>query len=166
MREQTVVGLTTAVGFALKGHKVIGIDIDKEKVNQINQKVCPTYEPGLAKAIEQTKIVATIDHGAALDTDISFLCGGTPGKKDGSIDLHYVATPARQLADVLSNKKEQHLVVVRSTVVPLDTSCLIMFHIINRLCGSRPVVGSSRNRIGGEAIKLTARSRRRRIPPE
>lgn len=116
-----VVGLTTAVGFALKGHKVIGIDIDKEKVNQINRKVCPTYEPGLSKAIELTQIVATMDHGAALDTDISFLCGGTPGKKDGSIDLHYVATPARQLAEVLINKKDPHLVVVRSTVVPGTT---------------------------------------------
>jgi UDP-glucose 6-dehydrogenase len=51
-----VVGLTTAIGFALKGHKVIGIDIDEEKVRQVNKKICPTYEPGLARALELVKL--------------------------------------------------------------------------------------------------------------
>jgi UDPglucose 6-dehydrogenase len=121
-----VVGLTTAVGFATKGHKVIGIDIDDEKVKQINKRICPLYEPALAKAIKNVEITATTDHGAALESGISFLCGGTPGKADGSLDMRYVDKPARQLADVLKTKKEQHLVVVRSTVVPGTTEKAIV----------------------------------------
>lgn len=120
-----VVGLTTAVGFALKGHKVIGVDIDKEKVRQVNNKICPTYEPGLASAIENTKVTATTDHEAVLESDISFLCGGTPGRPDGSIDLLYVEKPARQLSEVLKSKKDYHLVAVRSTVVPGTTDSII-----------------------------------------
>jgi UDPglucose 6-dehydrogenase len=121
-----VVGLTTAVGFALKGHKVIGIDIDEEKVRQVNKRICPVYEPGLVRAIENVEITATIDHGAALKSDISFICGGTPSKLDGSIDLFYINTPARQLAEVLKAKKDRHLVVVRSTVVPGTTERVIV----------------------------------------
>ncbi len=120
-----VVGLTTAIGFAKKGHKVIGVDIDEAKVKQINKGMCPTYEPGLVKAIENTRITATTDHGAALESGISFLCGGTPGKADGSIDLLYLEKPASQLAEVLREKQEQHLVVVRSTVVPGTTERII-----------------------------------------
>jgi UDPglucose 6-dehydrogenase len=121
-----VVGLTTAVGFALKGHKVIGVDIDEEKVRQVNKRICPTYEPGLARAIKNVEITATTDHGAALEADISFICGGTPSKPDGSIDLFYIDTPARQLAEVLKAKKDRHVVVVRSTVVPGTTEGVIV----------------------------------------
>lgn len=120
-----VVGLTTAIGFAIKGHKVIGIDIDQEKVRQINNNVCPIYEPGLASAMENIKTVATTDHEAALESDISFLCGGTPGRLDGSLDLLYVEKPARQLSEVLKTKRDNHLVVVRSTVVPGTTESVI-----------------------------------------
>jgi UDPglucose 6-dehydrogenase len=113
-----IVGLTTAVGFALKGHKVIGIDIDPEKVKQINEKRCPIYEVGLAEALQKVQISATTDHTAALESDISFLCGGTPPKADGSIDLYYLEVPAKQLGEVLKNKKADHTIVVRSTVIP------------------------------------------------
>ena len=78
-----IVGLTTAVGFALKGHKVIGIDIDPEKVKQINERACPIYEEGLGKTIKNVEIAATTDHAQALNSGISFLCGGTPPKADG-----------------------------------------------------------------------------------
>lgn len=113
-----VVGLATAVGFALKGHRVIGIDIDPDKVKKINQRICPTYEEGLSEAMKKVEITATTDHGQALNSDVSFLCGGTPPKHDGSINLFYLEEPAKQLAEVLRGKRSYHLVVVRSTVVP------------------------------------------------
>ena len=95
-----IMGLTTAVGFALKGHRVIGIDIDPEKVKQINQRVCPMYEEELCKTIRKVEITATTDHRQALTSDVSFLCGGTPPKEDGSLDLFYLEEPAKQLAEV------------------------------------------------------------------
>ena len=121
-----IVGLTTAVGFALKGHKVIGIDIDPGKVNKINRGICPVYEEGLCNALKNVEIAATTDHRQALNSDISFLCGGTPPKEDGSIDLFYLEEPAKQLAEVLRMKRTQHLIVVRSTVVPGTTERVIV----------------------------------------
>lgn len=121
-----VVGLTTAVGFALKGHEVIGIDIDPEKVRKINEGECPIYENGLNCALKEVNLTATADHGKALDSDITFLCGGTPPKADGSIDLFFLEEPARQLAAVLKEKQEDHLVVVRSTVVPGTTERVVV----------------------------------------
>ena len=113
-----IVGLTTAVGFALKGHEVIGIDIDPDKVRNINEGICPIYEEGLSEALKKVKITATTDHARALSSDISFLCGGTPPKADGSIDLFFLEEPAKQLAEVLKTKETYHLIVVRSTVIP------------------------------------------------
>lgn len=121
-----VVGLTTAVGFALRGHKVVGIDIQPEKVDMINRGVCPIYEVGLSKALKTVQIRATTDHREALDTSISFLCGGTPPKKDGAIDLYFLQEPAKQLAEVLKNKNDYHLVVVRSTIIPGTTESVIV----------------------------------------
>lgn len=126
-----VVGLTTAVGFALKGHRVIGIDIDPQKVISINEGRCPIYEEKLSLAMQKVKVEATLDFNRVLESDISFLCGGTPGKADGSLDLHYVETPVRQLAQVLKNKPGYHLVVVRSTVVPGTTEKFISPHFPN-----------------------------------
>ncbi len=120
-----VVGLTTAVGFALRGHKVIGIDIQPEKVEMINKGVCPIYEVGLSKALKTVQIKATTDHKEALNTSISFLCGGTPPRQDGSIDLYFLQEPAKQLAEVLKKKEDYHLVVVRSTVIPGTTESVV-----------------------------------------
>jgi UDPglucose 6-dehydrogenase len=121
-----VVGLTTALGFKLRGHDVIGIDIQEEKVEMINNGICPIYEPGLAEALRKVRIEATTDHAAALKSSITFMCGGTPPREDGSIDLYFLEQPAKQLFEVLKNKKEHHLVVVRSTVVPSTTEKVIM----------------------------------------
>ena len=121
-----VVGLTTAVGFALKGHKVIGIDIDPEKVNKINRGICPIYEKELSIALRAVNLTATADHRQALESDITFLCGGTPPKADGSIDLFFLEEPAKQLAKVLNEKTSDHLVVVRSTVVPGTTDQVVV----------------------------------------
>jgi len=121
-----IVGLTTAVGFALKGHRIIGIDIDPDKVTKINKGICPVYEEGLCKALKEVKITATTDYNQVLNSDISFLCGGTPPKADGSIDLFFLEEPVKQLAEVLRNKRIYHLVVVRSTVVPGTTEEVII----------------------------------------
>ena len=121
-----VVGLTTAVGFRLKGHTVIGIDIDPEKVIRINEGVSPIYERALGEALKKVRVKATTDFEQVLESDISFLCGGTPGKNDGSINLHYVQKPVEQLAELLKRKGRPHLVVIRSTVVPSTTDEVIL----------------------------------------
>jgi UDPglucose 6-dehydrogenase len=117
-----VVGLSAAVGFALKGHKVIGVDIDASKVISINDGISPTYETGLSHAMQDVRIKATTDFSLILDTDVSFLCGGTPGQPDGAINLKFVKGPAESTAETLKRKRDKyHVVVVRSTVVPGTT---------------------------------------------
>jgi len=116
-----VVGLTTAVGFALKGHRVVGVDIDPEKVKSINSGVSPVYEEGLSRTMRDVRIQATSDFSSILETDCTFLCGGTPGQSDGSINLKFVRGPAEQAAETLKSKQAYHVVVVRSTVVPGTT---------------------------------------------
>jgi UDPglucose 6-dehydrogenase len=120
-----VVGLTTAVGFALKGHKIIGVDIDDDKVAKLSRKMCPVFESGLCDKVKAADLEVTTNFEPVLNTDISFICGGTPRKSNGSIDLSYVQGSAGQLADVLRKKKREHLVVVRSTVVPGTTETVI-----------------------------------------
>ena len=68
-----IVGLTTALGFKLRGHEVIGVDIQKDKVDMINNGICPIYEPGLIEALRKVKIEATTDHAAAIKSDITFI---------------------------------------------------------------------------------------------
>lgn len=133
-----VVGLTNAVGLALTGHRVIAIDIDADRVNQINQGFCPIYETGLSQALNSVAINATADYAQVLKSDISFVCCGTPPKPDGGIDLYYLEASARQLLNALRNKQGEHTIVIRSTLVPGTTENVILPLLKNlngiRLC--------------------------------
>jgi len=96
-----VVGLTTAVGFALKGHRVIGIDITPEKVIGIADGINPTYEKGLSEALKKVKLTISTNFEQVLNSDVSFLCVGTPGNPDGSINSHPMQEAVEQLAEQL-----------------------------------------------------------------
>lgn len=120
------VGLVSGVGFAAKGHDVICVDIDKKKVETINKGRSPIYEEGLEELLEKLvksgKIKATTDTVNAIhDTDITFICVGTPSREDGSSDLTYVKHASDDIAQALRNKDDYHVVCVKSTVVPGTT---------------------------------------------
>ena len=112
------VGLTTAIGFGLKGYKVIGIDNDTERVEKINKGVLPLYEDGLAEAMRNAQFSATTEYREVLNTSITFVCVPTPCRANGSINTDYIKESIEQLSEVLDGKEDYHLVVVRSTVVP------------------------------------------------
>ncbi len=112
------VGLTTAIGFGLKGYKVIGIDNDTERVEKINKGVLPLYEDGLAEAMRNAQFSATTEYREVLNTSITFVCVPTPCRANGSINTDYIKKSIEQLSEVLDGKEDYHLVVVRSTVVP------------------------------------------------
>ena len=120
------VGLVTAAGFGLKGHKVVGIDVDKEKIEDLCNGLSPLYEEGLDEAIKNMDFTATKDYQAVLDTNITFLCINTPSHSDGSMDLNYLKKATEQLAEVLKQENAFHLVVVRSTVTPGTTEEVIV----------------------------------------
>ncbi len=113
------VGLIQAAGMAKLGYNVIGIDIDKEKVRKINNKEPPIYEKGLKEMLEEVvpdKLTATEDLKKFQDTDVTFICVGTPSKKQGEMSLHQLEKVLNQLGKVLD--KKHHVFVIKSTVVP------------------------------------------------
>jgi UDPglucose 6-dehydrogenase len=123
------VGLTTGIGFALKRNKVVCVDIDEEKVNQINAGNPPIYEENMEASLKKVlkeNFKATTDLSYAIkNSSITFLAVGTPSKQDGSIDLGYIEKAAEQLGEELK-KKDYHLIVIKSTVLPETTENVII----------------------------------------
>lgn len=123
------VGLVSGVCLAQKGHQVICVDIDPQKVDKINHGIAPIYEAGLEELLNNnigTNLQATTNlRQAVLDTQLSLIAVGTPF--DGQeIDLRYVKQVAQQIGEVLKDKSAYHLVVVKSTVVPGTTDEVVL----------------------------------------
>lgn len=123
------VGLVSAVCLAEKGHRVICVDVNETKVDQINRGIPPIYENGLADLLEKNiglRVFATTDlRRAVLDTDLSLIAVGTPF--DGNeIDLKYVRLVSEQVGAILKEKNAYHVVVMKSTVVPGTTEELMV----------------------------------------
>ena len=119
------VGLVTGVCFADMGHEIICVDVDQEKVDKINKGIAPIHEENLSEMLKRNKerLTATTDYSVALSqSDITFLCVGTPSRSDGSIDLSYIEEATRFIGQLI---KKWHLVVVKSTVVPGTTRDII-----------------------------------------
>ncbi|WP_296219364.1 nucleotide sugar dehydrogenase [Pseudomonas sp. UBA2684] len=117
------VGAVCAGCLSARGHTVIGVDISASKIDLINQGKSPIVEPGLQALLQQGlssgHLYGTTDVATAVrDTEVSFICVGTPSKKNGDLALDYIEGVCREIGFALRNKAERHTVVVRSTVLP------------------------------------------------
>lgn len=115
------VGLVTAVCLAEKGNHVICLDTNEDRIKMLKDGVSPIYEPGLQELMvkNKTHLTYTSDFTLAYkDADIIFICVGTPEKEDGSIELSYVKTVAKQIGE---NVKKDCVIAVKSTV-PIGTN--------------------------------------------
>ena len=117
------VGLVAGVCFAEKGHNVICVDVDENKVKLMKSGKSPIYEEGLeellAKNYNEGRLDFTTDYKMAYkDADAIFIGVGTPELPDGSANLSFVATVSRQIAESV---EKDCLVVVKSTV-PIGTN--------------------------------------------
>lgn len=122
------VGLVTGVCLADHGNNIICVDIDKNKVESINKGVPPIFEIGLEKLLKKNKnrLQATNDTKTAIkNSEITFICLGTPSKKDGSIDLSFIEKGVGEIGKNLKEKK-WHTIVIKSTVVPGTTKDFII----------------------------------------
>ncbi|MCD4766475.1 MAG: UDP-glucose/GDP-mannose dehydrogenase family protein [Methanosarcinales archaeon] len=137
------VGTVTAACFAELGHNVVCIDIDPEKVDMINRGKPPIYEEGLEELLNKhvgKNIRATTDYDDAVtNTDISFICVGTPSDDNGNIDLGIVKAASQSLGSAIGKKDGYHVVVVKSTVVP-ETTEKVVVPIIEQASGRKPGV--------------------------
>ena len=124
------VGATLAGCLAQEGIDVIGYDIDTHKNDLIRKGISPFKEKEvstlLLEGVNNKKIKVTESLTEVLrETDISFICVGTPSREDGSINLDAVNNLAEQLNSELRNKSKYHLFVIRSTVPPGTTQNFI-----------------------------------------
>lgn len=123
------VGLCLAVVSANKGSKVIAVDIDESKVNKIKSGEPTFYEPNLKellkKALKQNLTITTDTDFAVKHSDITFVTVGTPSNQDGTTNLDFVESAVRSIAKSLRDKKEHHVVVIKSTVTPTTTTRIL-----------------------------------------
>ncbi len=120
------VGTTLSLVLANEGHQVTGVDIDEEKITTLKNGKLYFYEPGLDKLLEEHLQNQTITFSTDIQTGIKqndaiFICVGTPQSEDGSPDLQYISTSAKQIGQSMNDYK---LVIIKSTV-PVGTSELV-----------------------------------------
>lgn len=135
------VGTVSAACFAELDHEVICVDIDRSKIDMINRGVPPIYEHGLSLLLEKhagKNLSATSDYDLAVqNSDVSFICVGTPSDPDGKIDLGIVKAASVSLGKALKKKKDYHVIVVKSTVVP-ETTEKVVLPLIEKNSEKRP----------------------------
>ena len=125
------VGTVTAACFSSKGHKVMGIDVTREKVESIASGKTPILEPGIQEIIGDVHargfLGATMDVDTVVrETEISFICVGTPSQPNGKLDLKGIQHVCEQIGASLKAKDAFHVVVTRSTILPGTTADVIV----------------------------------------
>ncbi|MDL2123264.1 MAG: UDP-glucose/GDP-mannose dehydrogenase family protein [Deltaproteobacteria bacterium] len=125
------VGTVSAGCFAKDGHKVIGVDPVQAKVDLINQGRTPIIEKDIGEIIEEVvqagRLCATSNATEAVnETEISFVCVGTPSQLNGSLDLKYVRRVCEKIGLAIKDKRVRHVVVIRSTILPGTMRTVVM----------------------------------------
>ena len=117
------VGLVSGVCFSDVGNTVYCVDKDEKKIASLNNGVVPIYEPGLEEILKknykQKRLIFTSNlKKAVLNSDIIFICVGTPTKKNtNSADLRYVFSVAHQLKKLITKYK----IIITKSTVPVTT---------------------------------------------
>lgn len=117
------VGLVTGACFADLGHDAACVDVDEEKIRILGQGGMPIYEPGLEELVRRNvtehRLVFTTDASSAIrDSQIVFICVGTPQKASGKTDLSYVLQAAKTIAESITD----FTVIVDKSTVPVGTA--------------------------------------------
>jgi UDPglucose 6-dehydrogenase len=117
------VGLVTGTCFAETGVTVTCVDIDEVKIRNLKNAIVPIYEPGLDTMIERNlekrRLLFTTDIRESLtECDVVFIAVGTPPDEDGSADLQYVLSVAREIGRFMNN----YMVIVTKSTVPIGTA--------------------------------------------
>lgn len=120
------VGLISGLCFAKQGHKVICMDINKKKINALNQGKSPIYEPGIEKLITENlanrNIEFTTDQKkSVVESDFIFITVGTPQNNVGDANLVYIKKAAKFIGKYLNNYK----IIVDKSTVPVGTAEMV-----------------------------------------
>jgi len=129
------VGLVTGACLADYGNEVVCVDADRKKIDSLRSGRIPFYEFGLEELLERNvrekRLAFSTDLPEAIrQSDVIFICVGTPRGSDGEADLQYVFQVARDIAKHINGYK----VIVQKSTVPMGTGARV-----------RDLIGSTRN---------------------
>ena len=116
------VGLVTAACFADLGNRVVALDVDEQRVENLKKGIMPIYEPGLEELVKRNtkggRLSFTTSYADALKgAEFAFIAVGTPSGVDGNADLQYVDAAARSIAKSMT----EPLVIINKSTVPIGT---------------------------------------------
>ncbi len=128
------VGLVTGTCFAETGIDVTCVDIDVEKINKLKNGIIPIWEPGLEEMVARNVEKGRLNFSTSLrdslkDVEVVFSAVGTPPDEDGSADLQYVISVAKEIGQYMEN----YLVVVTKSTVPIGTAIKVKAAIQSEL---------------------------------
>ncbi len=117
------VGLVTGTCLAEVGIDVICVDVDTKKIENLKNGILPIYEPGLDKLVHKNFDKGRLRFSTNLaesikGADVAFIAVGTPPGEDGSADLQYVLTVAREIGENMSD----YGVIITKSTVPVGTA--------------------------------------------
>jgi UDPglucose 6-dehydrogenase len=119
------VGLSTALCFASRGFDVLGVEVDRGKVDLIRSGRSPIHEAGISgllrQALRTKKFNVTDDFSKLAVSKVIFLTVGTPSREDGSVETGFIVAASREVGRQLSRSGDYHVIVVKSTVPPGTT---------------------------------------------
>jgi len=149
------VGLVSGTCFADLGNKVYCVDKNIDKIKKLNLSITPIYEPGLDELIKKNRtdgrLIFTNNLKKAVnDSDIIFICVGTPNKKNSNdVDLKYVYSAIRNVIKYVRGKK----ILITKSTVPVGTGDYIEKIIKNKKKKNIEVVSNPEFLREGEAIR-------------
>ena len=116
------VGLVTAACFADLGNRVVALDVDEQRVENLKKGIMPIYEPGLEELVKRNtkagRLSFTTSYAEALKgAEFAFIAVGTPSGVDGNADLQYVDAAARSIAQNMTAP----LIIINKSTVPIGT---------------------------------------------
>jgi GDP-mannose 6-dehydrogenase len=135
------VGTVSAGCFARDGHEVVGVDPVRTKVDLINSGQSPIIEAEIGQIVSATvkagRLRATDDQDEAIrNTELSFVCVGTPSQANGNLDFTYIRRVCELIGDAIKNKQTRHTVAIRSTILP-GTMRDLVIPILEEYSGKR-----------------------------
>ncbi len=116
------VGLVTGACFSDLGNRVVALDVNPERVENLKKGIMPIYEPGLEELVRRNvnagRLSFTTDYAEALkDCEFAFIAVGTPSGVNGEADLQYVAAAATSIAKSMKSP----LIIINKSTVPIGT---------------------------------------------
>ena len=125
------VGCVTAACLARAGHRVIGVDINPDKVAMVNSGTSPLVEPGLGDLLAAVTTSGQLCASASVEeavsgSELALICVGTPSRDNGQLDVGAVRRVAEQIGQCLRGRPEAYTVVLRSTVLPGTTESTLL----------------------------------------